>query len=354
MKLKKAYLRDRINSQLINLIFKFCRFNHDGKILVKSMDGIGDVLVRSKLAEMIIEKYGKENVVFLMKSQYKQFGEILGYEVFGVPRKSEKNFFKRLKMMYEINKRYNPKKFINIEFGNDSIVANISAPEKIGPFDEYEMVSYYNKYYTQSFKFKKNYSYVMDKIKDIANNVLNCNLNVQEIMPNLTDRFKSCDKKQGVVIAVGSSARDKVCSPQRMKNYILELNKYYSNEKIILVGNGNLQKEYAEKLIEYLPQLDIENMVDKTTLKEVFKIVANSILFVGFDSGLYNLCFTTKTKAIALFKNPVGVFVHNAPWIKVIGPEKELIDDFVDINYPNKEINNISIETFKKAVEELR
>ncbi len=64
MKLKKAYVRDLVNSSIINFIFKFCSFKNDGKILVKSMDGIGDILVRSRLAEKIIEKYGNENVYF--------------------------------------------------------------------------------------------------------------------------------------------------------------------------------------------------------------------------------------------------------------------------------------------------
>lgn len=92
MILKKAYIRDLVNSSLINLIFKFCNFKSDGKILVKSMDGIGDILVRSRLAEKIVEKYGAENVYFLMKEHYKSLGEMLGYNVIGIPRKSEKNF----------------------------------------------------------------------------------------------------------------------------------------------------------------------------------------------------------------------------------------------------------------------
>lgn len=165
MILKKSYIRDRINSLVINFIFKFCKFENNGKILVKSMDGIGDILVRSRVAEKIIEKYGKENVYFLMKDHYKNLGEFLGYNVIGIPRKSEKSFFKRLKMMYEINKKYSPKKFLNIEFGNDSIVANIMAKDKVGVFDNNEMVKCYNKYYTKSFIFDKNNKKVLDTIK---------------------------------------------------------------------------------------------------------------------------------------------------------------------------------------------
>lgn len=351
MILKKAYIRDLVNSSLINLIFKFFDFKSDGKILVKSMDGIGDILVRSRLAEKIIEKYGAENVYFLMKEHYKALGEMLGYNVIGIPRKSEKNFFRRLKMMYQINKIYSPKKFFNIEFGNDSIVANIYANEKIGRKDDYPTVQRYNKYYTKTFEFSKNNKKVLENIKDIAENILNEKIKLEDIIPNLGEKFNK--KEEGIVIAVGSTARDRVCSPNRMKEYILEVSKFYPNEKIILVGNGELQKQYANFLLEELPGLNIKNLIDKTTLKEVFEIVASSKLFVGFESGLYNFCFVIRKKGIALFKNVDVPFAHEVPWLKIIGPDEEKIDNLFDENYPDEKINNISVKKFRKAIEEL-
>lgn len=351
MILKKAYIRDCINSSLINFIFKFCKFNHNGKILVKSMDGIGDILVRSGLAEKIIEKYGKENVYFLMKEHYKNLGEMLDYNVIGIPRKSEKKFFKRLKMMYSINKNYSPKKFLNIEFGNDSTIANISAEEKIGIYDSYEMVKRYNKYYTKTFKLVNDNVKVLEKIREIGENVLEEKIKLEEIIPNLSNRFNIEEKN--IVIAVGSTDRSRVCSPKRMKDYIKILNKKFPNEKIILVGNGELQKKYAEDLIKMLPELSIENFIDKTTLKEVFEIVAKSKLFIGFESGLYNFCFVARKKGIGLFKDTTVSFAHEVPWIKNIGPEEEIIDNFVDEEYPDRRINNISTEKFEKTVEEL-
>lgn len=352
MKFKKAYFRDRINSKLINLIFKFCKFKNDGKIIVKSMDGIGDILIRSKLVELILDKYGKENVVFLMKAPYKQLGEMLGYQVYGVPRKDEKKIFRRLKMMYEINKEYSPRKFINIEFGNDSTVANISAPEKIGVYDSSDMVNCYNKYYTKSFKLEE--EKILDKVRKIGEKVLDTKLDLKDIIPDLRRKFNYKSEEKGIVVAVGSTDRSRVCSPLRLKDYILEVIKFFPDEKVILVGNGELQKKYADELIKNLNGIEILDLVGKTDLRKVFEIVNNSKIFIGFESGLYNLCFATRTKAIALFKNINVPFAHDVPWIKVIGLEKELIDDFNDLVYTNKEINNISVERFRKAIEELR
>lgn len=350
MILKKAYIRDLVNSSVINFIFKFCNFKNDGKIIVKSMDGIGDILVRSKLADKIIEEYGHENVYFLMKEHYKNLGEMLGYNVIGIERKSEKNFFRRLKLMYNLNKKYNPKKFLNIEFGNDSFIANISAEEKVGVQDMHEMVKVYNKYYTRTFNFSKN-NKILQNIKEIAENIFKKNIELEEIIPDLSSKFTK--KEKSIVIAVGSTAREKVCSPKRMKNYLLEAIKYFPEKEIILIGNGELQKKYAEELVNDLLYLKIKNMVDKTTLEEAFNIVANSKLFIGFDSGLYNFCFVTRKKGIALFKDLDVPFAHNVPWLKIVGPSEEKIDDFYDENYPNEKINNISVEDFKKAIEEL-
>lgn len=255
-------------------------------------------------------------------------------------------------MMYQINKIYSPKKFFNIEFGNDSIVANIYANEKIGRKDDYPTVQRYNKYYTKTFEFSKGNKKVLENIKDIAENILNEEIKLENIIPDLREKFK--EKEEGIVIAVGSTARDRVCSPNRMKEYILEVSKFYPNEEIILVGNGELQKQYANFLLEELPGLNIKNLIDKTTLKEVFEIVASSKLFIGFESGLYNFCFVIRKKGIALFRNIDVPFAHEVPWLKIIGPDEEKIDDLFDENYPDEKINNISVEKFRKAVKELR
>lgn len=352
MILKKAYIRDRINSSIINFIFKFCKFENNGKILVKSMDGIGDILVRSRLVEKIIEKYGKENIYFLMKDHYKNLGEFLGYNVIGIPRKSEKSFFKRLKMMYEINKTYSPQKFFNIEFGNDSIVANIVAKDKIGIKSDSRMVLCYNDYYTKLFTFKDVNEKILDKIKDIGENILENNLKVEDILPDLRDKFPIDNKD--VVIAIGSTARNKVCSPLKMKEYIEEILKFYPEEKIILVGNGELQKNYAKKILEMIPNKNIVDFVDKTNLMEAFELVTKSKLFIGFESGLYNLCFVTRKKCIGLFRDTSVPFAHEVPWLKNIGPSEKIDISIKDEDYPDERINSISIESFRKALEELK
>ena len=80
--LKKSYIQEGINLYLVRFILSFfkSRFKPTGKVLVKSCDGIGDILVRTKLMDEIEKKYGKENIYVLMKSGYTKLGDMLGYK----------------------------------------------------------------------------------------------------------------------------------------------------------------------------------------------------------------------------------------------------------------------------------
>ena len=100
--LKKSYIQEGINLYLVRFILSFfkSRFKPTGKVLVKSCDGIGDILVRTKLMDEIEKKYGKENIYVLMKSGYTKLGDILGYKTIEYSRKDRKNFLPRLKKMY--------------------------------------------------------------------------------------------------------------------------------------------------------------------------------------------------------------------------------------------------------------
>ncbi len=103
--LKKSYIQEGINLYLIRFILSFfkSRFKPQGKVLIKSCDGIGDILVRTKLMELIEKKYGKDNIYVLMKSSYTKLGDMLGYKTIEYSRKERKNLLPRLKKMYELN-----------------------------------------------------------------------------------------------------------------------------------------------------------------------------------------------------------------------------------------------------------
>lgn len=350
--LKKSYIRNLLNMYITRffLILFFKRKKNPENILIKISDGIGDIVIRSRLSEKLMERFGRDKVYFLMQENYKQLGEILGYKVIGISKAEKYNLIKRIKKFFEINK-LGIKTFINLEYTNDSVVGNIISEERIGVLDIDPAVEIYNKFYTKVIELNKNEK-ILNQIKIIGENILGKNLNEGEMIPNL--KVDKNLKNEGIVIAVGSTSREKVCSPYRMLEYIKEIEKEFPEEKIYLVGNGKLQLEYAEYLIKKLNEVKIINLVDRTNLKEVFEIIESCKLFIGFDSGLYNYSYSLRKKTIGLFKDLNSPFRHEADWVKVLGPEKERIDDFEDKNYPNKEINNISVEAFKKVLKEMK
>lgn len=350
--LKKSYIKNLLNMYITRffLILFFKNRENPENILIKISDGIGDVVIRSRLSEKLVERFGKDKVYFLIQENYKQLGEILGYKVIGISKLEKYNLLKRIRKFFEINK-LGIKRFINLEYTNDSVVGNIIAEEKIGVLDTDPAVEIYNKFYTKVIRLNRNEK-ILNQIKTIGENILDRNLRADELIPDL--KVGKNSKNEGIVIAVGSTSREKVCSPYRMLEYIKEIKKEFPEEKIYLVGNGKLQLEYAEYLVGNLKEFKMENLVNKTNLKEVFKIIAESRLFIGFDSGLYNYSYSLRKKTIALFKDLSSPFKHEADWTKVLGPEKERIDNIEDESYPNREINNISIETLKKALKGMK
>lgn len=350
--LKKSYIKNLLNMYITRffLILFFKKKKNPENILIKISDGIGDVVIRSKLSEKLIERFGKDKIYFLMQENYKQLGEILGYNVIGISKTEKYNLLKRIRKFLEIN-RLGIKKFINLEGKNDNVVGNIIAEEKIGVLDTDPAVRIYNKFYTKVIELNGNKK-ILSQVKAIGENILGKNLREDELIPDL--KVDKNSKNEGIVIAVGSTSRERVCSPYRMTEYIKEIEKEFPEEKIYLVGNGKLQLEYAECLIKELKNFKIINLVNKTDLKEGFKMIENCRLFIGFESGLYNYSYSLRKRTIALFKDLSSPFKHEADWVKILGPEKERIDKFEDKNYPNKEINNISVETFKKTLKEIK
>lgn len=347
--LKKSYVKEGINLYFIRFILSFfkSRFKPQGKILIKSCDGIGDILVRTKLMELIEKKYGKENITVLMKGEYVKLGELLGYKTIRYSRDERKNFFSRLKKMYQLN-NMGFSKYINLEFTNDITVGNLFIPERIGRADLSWQVERNNKYYTKSYILENDY--VMKQITEMAKEILNKNYKVEALIPDLKNNFGNGE--ENIVVAVGSTEKERVCSPILMAKYLKEAQLKYPNQKIILVGNGERQNNYAKKIISILKSENIENLVDKTSLKEVFELVSKSYLFIGFESGLYNFSFAARKNAIVLFREKDGLFVHMVPWIKILTPEK-ICFQVKDREYPNEIINSITVEEFKKALEEV-
>lgn len=348
---EKSYIKNEFCTLMTSVIlyfFKF-KFKKKEKIVVKAADGIGDVLVKSKLIEELKEEYGKENIYFIFQESYKFLGELLECNTIIFSRKENYNFIKRSRKMYFINK-LGIKKFINLEFTNDNFIRNIYADEKIGIFDNSIEAQENNEKYTK--KIYINSKTVLEVVKEMGETILNKKLTTKDIIPDLREKF-NLKREEGIVIAVGSTARDRVCSPYKMIEYIKKIQNIFPEENIYLIGNGEMQRKYSKKVKEILNNEQIIDLVDTTTLKEAFEKTAKAKLFIGFESGLYNLRFTLRKPVIALFRNVNVPFAHRVEWVKLLGPD-EKTTNFKDEDYPNEAINSISVDSFDRELKSIK
>ncbi len=331
------------------------------KILIKSCDGIGDILIRTGLVEKLFEKYGKENCVFLFPENYLELGEILGYNC--IPfygdnplssNSNKENLFLKFIKMKKLNKM-GFSKYINLEYWGDTTMSYLFIPERIGRIDNRNVyLKYCNKYYTKKIDMGPD-GYILENIRKFGESILEKKISIKEITPNL--KFEHKNEESGISIGVGASSIIRTCAPQNMCEYVKCVIEKYPKEKIYLLGVGKLQREYADQILNGIKNKNIINLVGKTTLKESFERVAASKIFIGFDSGLYNLAFILKKQTIAIFRKKNKIhFIHNEPWVNVLLPSKNIYnleDKKVDCLYNDYLINNITVEQFKDALNKL-
>ena len=92
--IKKSYLKYKINNILFLFLQLFVSKNRIGnQVLITELDGIGDIVARQKLVDLIAEKHGKENVVLLV-TYGGELLEFMGYrcEVFTKKRLIKASF----------------------------------------------------------------------------------------------------------------------------------------------------------------------------------------------------------------------------------------------------------------------
>lgn len=359
--LKKSYIKNELIVTVTNLVLSFFswKFKKRNKIIIKITDGLGDIVIRSQLLVKIQEYYKGKDISFMIKEEYAFLGEILGLPVITLSQREKNTLVGRIKKMYNINK-LGIKKFVNIEWSNDSIVRNVWADEiaAIPALEEQELKN--NKVCDTLIEVRKEPVFnnekknILEILQNVGEALLNKKIEIEELKPDLRKYFTVAEKNSGIVIGVGTTGRDRVCSPYRMIEYIEVLFRHYPDEIIYLVGNGRRQKEYAQLLVKHFSDSRIIDLVDETKLKEVLNLTAQAEIFIGFDSGLYNFRYTLHKKQIALFKSRAVPYAHYEENLILLEGDPEISTAFFDKKYPDKLINSITPKAFEKAVIKLK
>lgn len=298
-------------------------------ILINSMDALGDNLVKTKTIEKIANYYGKKNIYILCKYKWASIYKRLGYNVIV---DHYKGFFKRIKTYRKINSL--PLKKV-IYFIHD------------GEMVSENLINCKNK---EIFKGVKEDKYILEYHREFLKEILKKDFSIDEVRPDLKEFYKDDTINNVITIGIGASNIKRTLPMEKMLEIIKLIVEMYPEKKVLLLGSGKKQYEYAEKIVNALKEKKVENLVDKIALENVLKYVANSDLFIGYDSGLTNAAFCFRTRFICLQWNTYKIWRHNFEnCITLMG------DGNVDVKgrYGTKYLNSIKIGDVQKAIEEL-
>lgn len=298
-------------------------------ILINTMDALGDNLVKTKAVEKIAEHYGKENTYILCKYKWASIYERLGYNVI---IDYYKGFFKRIKTYRKINSLPLKKVIYFIHDGEMVSEKLINCKEK------------------EVFKGVEEDKYILDYHREFLKEILKKDFSIAELKPNLKEFYKDGTIKNVITIGIGAASKNKTLPMEKMLKIVELVANLYPKKRVLLLGSGKKQNEYSEKIIDILGKDNIENCVDKFSLEEVLKYVANSDLFIGYDSGLTNAAFAFGTNYICLHWNTNKIWKHNfEKCVTLVGDGN--IEESKE--YGTKYLNTIKLEDVKKAIEKL-
>lgn len=117
-----------------------------------------------------------------------------------------------------------------------------------------------------------------------------------------------------------------------------------------------MEKEYGEELRKIVGGDNVINNVETINFSEVIREISNSKMYIGFDSGSYNLAYALDKKIILLAsRNESSGFYHDSENIKIIFRNKDRNSKFIDDSkYTNNEMNGIRLEIFIEAYESFK
>ena len=217
--LKSSYIRFKMTKVLFTVISVFQKQDIDkGKVLITSFGGLGDIIVRQKLIDLIAEKCGKENIKVLVKNN-PEIITIMGYEAIYFDRNSIKNIFKLVKFYKKILK-YNFEILYLLESMGCAelfFLKNYKFKKIIGY--ECEILKNWNGKYEKILIPTKNEK-ALDVVYEFASKI-DEDIEKESLIPDLKVIRREDDY---ISIGVGASGKFKVSSPKKLGEFLNYLN----------------------------------------------------------------------------------------------------------------------------------
>ena len=343
--LKKSIIQCKVTDLLFNCILFFKRDKKLKKndILITQMDGIGDGVIRLGLLEILAEKYGKEHMVILTKNCC-EILKMEGYNVIKCENSFHLNIIRLLKV-YKQLKKYNFKELYMMEFKKDKEV------DFLINFN-YDMIYAYESDRMEEWKKKFPVNLIPKSNGEIIESVYNYaeeidkNVTKERLKPVLHVQTKESDY---ITVGVGAGGDYKVVSPIVLAEFLNYIVSIQPDTQFHILGNGKNQEKYYQKLKQLMKCENIISFVDKLSLVESMEQIANAKLYIGFDSGLYNIAYALNKKVLAIvsMKNSQSCY-HTSKNIEFVYKQEndETVREITDKTYTNEDLNQIPLERF--------
>lgn len=341
--LKKSYLKYKINNVLFSLFHYFIFKNKQGtKVLITQLDGIGDIVVRQGLVKLIAEKYGKENIVLLI-TYGSELVELEGYDYEIFEKNSHYDFFKLLKLYKKLS-QYNFLRLYSLEFASEDKIDFLKKFrfEEVCGFKG----GFLDRWPKKNVKLtEKKGKKIIEILYNYAVNLVDPDIKIQELKPKINIPTSEQDY---IAVGIGSSDKKKMASPKKLSEFLNTILKAYPDTKFHILGNGRNDEVYYKDIEKIIDNKNLVNYVSKLSLIESSAQIANAKLYIGFDSGLYNIAYSLNKKQICIISlNRNQHFFHEDEKIKFIYKELnfEQTENSIESIY-NNDIDLISPEIF--------
>ena len=332
--LKTSFWKKKIKQFIIQLFlvdFIFYKHKKTNNLLVITLDALGDNVVKSKTIKLLEKKFGQDNTYILCKSKWKSIYKLQNYKHIFIDE-TKWNVFYKIKLYRKLNK---------IGFNTVVILNHSYLPE------EEKFILTGKKYDTS-----QTVDYILNKHLFLLNKILDRKVIINDIIPDMRVYFPETKYHNIITLAVGTADYIKTPTFNNLCKYIEGILSLNLNKDIYLLGTGDKQNTVATEIINSINSKKIKNMVDKLDLIEVMQMIKDSDLFIGGDSGLYNIAFCLKTKTICLhWKDNYPLWEHRTENIKILKGKGG--KEYVDKQYGTDILNSITFEQIKEAMEEL-
>jgi len=356
--LKAGYWKERLYQKSFK---KFERVqdesveNYSEDILVVVGGGLGDTIMQLPVVLELMKNYKQGKVYVTMQARFTAHFHKMGIETWDYTLSN--NMMKRIKINKEFLNKVSSKtfkyvlhlgghsdflrinnldKYIKTQFwigsGSPLIGLSETLQKKTIQINEKSVLGDFRRYLSEVFKDEK---YLSDFQFTIA---------WPEKEENRQEKY--------VVVGVGSSDRTHILEVKKLVEFLNILLKRVPEYQFLLLGSGDEQEKYAERVVQALEKSNVVNMVNKSSLLNTFKLINGAEFFVGMDSGLYNV-------AAIIGRPTIGFFSHESKYehkeLKnvrtLVGSEKETEEKY---EYGCAHINSISGGQFITSGKELK